>query len=398
MRKNGVNKTLTPIEGGVCAPVGFRASGIRCGCGVNDAKEDLALVVADKRFPVAAVFSQNALVGAPTAISKKHMQSGFARAVVVNSGIANVFAEDGEEIARSICAKVGKKLGADADEILICSTGEIGLKFPTDKILQGVDFLVQSLDNTHENSLAAARALMTTDKRVKQLSYSFDLGDYPCKIGAIFKGGRRVCPNMATTLCVLTTDVDITSEMLQKALSAATNDTLNLLDLDGISSPNDAVYIFTSRAAGNYRISCADSEYKKFAAALERVLDEVCRVIAKEGERLFVWETVGAKSKRVARAIAKAAVGANALKARLEQKEMDITSLLCVIGGVEEKLGLENTEIILSSQKGKLTLFMDGKALTVSSVAIREILSADEITIKIDLGEGNYGARAIGCV
>ncbi len=398
MRKNGVNKTLTPISGGVCAPVGFKANGIRCGCSANLGKEDLALVVADKPFPVAAVFSQNALVGEPVKISKKHMRSGTARAVVVNSGVANVLSENGEVMAKTVCEQLAKKLGADTDEILISSTGEIGPKFPVDKILQGIDALVQGLGSSHENSLATARALMTTDKGVKQLSYAFDLGDYPCKIGAIFKGGRRVRPNMATTLCILTTDVDISSEMLQKALSATTNETLNLLDIDGISSPNDAVYIFASRKAGNYRISCADSEYKKFVAVLERVLFEVCFTIAKEGESVFVCETVGAKSKRVARAVAKAVVGANGLKESLRQKRLDIESLLCTIGDGNETIDLSNAEITLLSKKGKITLLMGGKVLPVSLSAAADILSAYEIKIGIDLAEGNYGATAIGCL
>ena len=251
MRKNGVNRQLEPIEGGVCAPAGFQASGLG----------GLALIVGEKRFPAAGVFSQSAVVGAPVTVSKKHIRSGYARAIFVNSGEANVFQENGESSAKEICETVAKRLHCDTEEILIASTGKIKSRFDAQNILKNVEPLTQNLGCSHEHSLSAARNIMTTDKSVKQISFAFDVGDYRCKIGAIFKGNNRVCPNMATTLCFLTTDVNITPQMLQKSLSSAVSETLNLLDLDGLASPNDSVCIVSSRKAGNYQISSADSEF-----------------------------------------------------------------------------------------------------------------------------------------
>lgn len=383
MRKNGVNRQLEPIEGGVCAPSGFRAAGFQC----------LALIVGDKRFPAAGVFSQSAVVGAPVAVSKKHLSSGYARAVFINSGAANVFQENGENSAGEICKEVAKRLRCDAGEIVIASTGKITPRFDAQKIIQNVEALTQKLGVSHEHSVAAARNIMTSDKSVKQLSFAFDVGDYRCKIGAIFKGNARVCPNMATTLCFLTTDVNITPQMLQKALSSAVGETLNMLDLDGLASPNDSACILSSRAAGNYQISCADSEYKKFASALQKTLTEICFAMIEDGDRnakTLVCEVRGAKSKRVARAAAKAIVSARIF----ERKGWQTDDFICAILGAGESLELDRAEMVLSSQNASVSFMVDGKSIAFSAASIADILSSDEIALRIDLNAGNYGATA----
>ena len=385
MRKNGVNRQLEPIEGGVCAPAGFQAGGLN----------NLALIVGEKRFPAAGVFSQSAAVGAPVTVSKKHIRSGYARAIFVNSGEANVFQENGESSAKEICKAVAKRLRCDTEEILIASTGKIGPRFDTQAVLQSIEPLTQRLGASHEHSLAAARNIMTTDKSVKQLSFAFDVGDYRCKIGAICKGNARVCPNMATTLCFLTTDVNITSQMLQKALVAGVNETLNLLDLDGLASPNDSVCIFSSRSAGNYLISSPDSEYKKFASALRKTLAEICLLLIKDGDpnaKTFVCEAHGAKSKRVARAVAKSIVAARIF----QRKSWTTDDLICAILGAGEPLELDRSDITLSSKTASLALMTDGKAIAFSASSVLDIFSCDKITLCVHLNDGNYGATALG--
>lgn len=385
MRKNGVNRQLEPIEGGVCAPLGFQASGT---C-------NLALIVGEKRFPAAGVFSQSAVVGAPVTVSKKHLRLGYAKAVFINSGEANVFQENGENSAREICKAVAKRLRCDTEEVLIASTGRIGPRFDAQKILQNVEPLTQNLGVSNEHSLAAARNIMTTDKSVKQVSFAFDVGDYRCKIGAIFKGNARVCPNMATTLCFLTTDVNITPQMLQKALESAVSETLNMLDLDGLASPNDSVFMLSSRAAGNYLISCADSEYKKFVSALQKTLVEICFSMIKDGDRsekTLICEARGAKSKRVARAVAKSIVSARIF----QREDWQTDDLICAILGAGEALALDKAEISLASKRACVTLMTDGKAIAFSPTSVSEILSSDEITLRVQLNAGNYGATAFG--
>lgn len=387
MRKNGVNRQLEPIEGGVCAPAGFQAGGLN----------NLALIVGEKRFPAAGVFSQSAVVGAPVTVSKRHLRAGYARAIFVNSGEANVCQENGENAAKEICKAVAKRLRCDTEEILIASTGKIGPRFDAQKVLQNVAPLTENLGSSHEHSMAAARNIMTSDKIEKQLSFAFDVGDYRCKIGAIFKGNARVCPNMATTLCALTTDVNVTPQMLQKALGSAVNETLNMLDLDGLASPNDSVYVLSSCTAGNYLISCADSEYKKFASALQKTLAEICFLLIKDGDRnakTFVCEARGARSKRVARVVAKSIVAA-----RVFQKEAWQTDdLICAILGADEPLEFGKADITLSSKTASLALMTDGKAIAFSASSVLEIFSCDEITLRVHLNDGNYGATALGRV
>lgn len=383
MRKNGINRELEPIEGGVCAPSGFQASG----------ENHLALIVAEKRFPVACTFSQSAVVGAPVAVSKRHVKSGYARAVFANSGVANVFQENGEKSAREICQQIAKRLRCDQREIVIASTGKITSRFNAESVINGLDFLCQRIGASNEHSLASARAIMTTDKSVKQVSFAFDVGDFRCKIGAVFKGNARVCPNMATTLCFLTTDVNITPEMLQKSFSSAANETLNMLTHDGLSSPNDTACILSSCTAGNYCISCADSEYKKFASALQKTLTEICFIMLKDGDeqtKTLFCKTSGAKSKRVARAVSRAVVKANVF----QNGSLETENLLCAIVGAGEALDVSKAEIILCSENTSLALMTDGKAIAYSASLMLDILSRSHVELLIRLNDGNYGATA----
>lgn len=403
MRKNGVNKELIPIDGGVCAPDGFKANGVYCGFDAENnpqKREDLALILADKLFPTACVYAVGEVVGAPVTITKKHVKRGYAQAVLVNSGVANVFGENSEKIAIDACKALAKKARLYPEEIVLASTGAMGKKMTIDPFLRGIDKLVDGARASHETSLCAARALMTTDTKVKQLSFSFLLGAYPCKIGAIFKGSSRVCPNMATTLCFLTTDVDITPEMLQKALVTASKNTFSLLTTDGVSSPNDTACIMASGRAGNYKIDCEDSEYKKFEYVLEEVLRRVCKTIAADGQnagKVLVCQVLGARSKRTARAVAKAVVGALGVKRSVGKEQLDTESLLCAMISAGEEISIQKTSVSVCSSGGKLAVFEEEKQLFHSSQTEKAVLCKDEITFLVDLKEGNYGAIAYGC-
>ncbi len=397
---------LTPIEGGVCAPEGFRANGIRCGiceaAGINDlygtrTREDAALIAADGLYPTACVFSCSSVVGAPVSVSRRHLKNGKARAVFINGGVANVCGDDAEKTAESVCDAVAARLIISRNEIVIASTGYTAAKFPLQTIVSSVKPLADGLERSHEKSLAAARGIMTTDTTVKQFSFSFVLGNYVCRIGAICKGRNRVAPNMATTLCVLTTDANISSEMLQKALTAVTNETFNMTDLDGVPSPNDTVCIMASGKAGNYRISCADSEYKKFYRALEAVAKEICRKIVEDGsEKQCRCRVDGARSKRTARALAKAIIGAYAIRKSLEEGVLRTDDLLSALGSTGEAFRIRRGRIKIYSEKGALVLFEDGLPLLANDALTRKILDSRVVEISVSLFEGNYAAEAIG--
>ncbi len=398
MRKNGVNRELREILGGVCAPEGFKAGGVACGI-KQDGGEDLALIVADKRCAAACVFSADGAQSATATVSKNHLKYGFARAIIANSGIANLFHPTGEWLAETVCRTLAKHSDMDANEAIIASTGKINAALTLRPFEEGIPLLYKALRADSEGSLLAAKAIMTTDSYPKQVSYEFDLGDFPCKIGAVFKGNTRVCPNMATTLVFLTTDVNISPEMLQKSLSSAVKDTVNMLWLDGISSPNDTVCVLANGKAGNYKISRADSEYAKFAYALRKTLTEICKKFLLDGEHIrFFTKVTGAKSKQTAREIAKRLAGAQAIKEGLLHGYLDGESVLYIAHSVAGETDASAVSIFVENTAGKLVVFEGGRPLLVNAEHFERLTQETELTLRVDLGIGNYSAQAFGII
>ena len=399
-RKNGVNRELYPIDGGVCAPKGFSANGICAGFLPRSDKYDLALIVSDKRCPAAAVYSTSAVVGAPITVCKRHLKYGLSCGVIINSGIANVFQDDGEDLSEKVCQMAATLLKVDRADILIASTGMIEPRLTLHTYENSLKELVIGLEESHENSLKAAQAIMTTDKNVKQLSYRFDLGDFSCTIGAIFKGNQRVSPNMATTLGVITTDVNISSEMLQHAFATVARNTFNLLDIDGVASPNDMFCIMANGRAGNCKIEYLDSEYKKFCYVLKEVCWEICKRIALEGEheKLLICRVLGAKSKQVARIISKKVATSLELKRAIAENRMDKETLLCAITDVDIVEDFSELSILVKSSNGKIVFCEESKMLLFSEMVMERLLDTKEVELTIDLTKGNFSAVSISGV
>ncbi len=396
MRKNGVNRKLTPIDGGICAPDGFLAGA--CACGIRAQGEDLALLLADCRCATAAVYAEGDCCGAPSMISKKHLRDGYARAIVVNGGVANLFVEGGEKLADKVCNLVEKRFVIRKEDILIASTGEVGKPLFLENFERGVQALPACL-NREDGGEKAVRALTGADGIGNQLSYLFELGAFPCKIGVLFKATAHVCPNMATTIIFLTTDVNISPEMLQKAFSAAVRETLNGLNIDGVSSPNDVAFIMANGKAGNCKIEYADTEYKKFADALQLVLTKVCKAIITGGDRKGLsCQVLGAKSKQVARELAKKIVGVSAIKKSLLKERVDTDGVLYALTELNAKKDLSAVKIAVKTAQARLVVFEDGKKFPQNVAMMQELLSEKEITIEIDLGEGNFRSLAFGCI
>ena len=218
---------------------------------------------------------------------------------------------------------------------------------------------------------------MTADKTPKQLAYAFEIGEFSCKIGAIYKGSNHINPNMSTLIAVLTTDVNISPQMLQKALETEVRDSFNLINIDGITSPNDTVCIMASGKAGNCKIEYADSEYKKFCYILREVTTEMCRNIVLDGEngrKLLECIVIGAKSKQVSRSLAKAVVGSQNVKKTLFNNSLDTNELIFAIANADLEVDFSKTEIGISSINGELLLFDTGKALPVSNEIVEKIM------------------------
>lgn len=394
MRKNGVNRELTPIAGGVCAVDGFLANAVVTEKS-KTGKADFGLIFSDKRCATACVCASGEKVGAPVKVTRKHSKNGLAQGIVFNSGKANVFQEDGVQVAERICDALAARLKIDRQDFVIASTGAIGESLQSQPFENAAKSLVDGLSSTEENACLVAQALLTDDLHVKHFAYSFMLGDVQCRIGAVCKGALRVCPNMATTLCFITTDVNISSQMLKKALLAKVKDTFNLLNADGISSPNDTLCVMANGKAGNWKIENADSEYKKFADVLEKVLMQACKEIAKESGKLLTCTVGGAKSKQDARALAKALVGTSGVKNMLIKGRADITGLLYAVttSGVEADEKALRMELRTDTQR--LVLYEDGRAVTGCD-GVFGALAKDDVAMFIELGAGNYKAMAYG--
>ena len=280
---------LTQTEGGVCAPKGFRANGVHCGIRKNKTKKDLALIVADVRCATACVYTTNLVKGAPILVTRQNVADGYAQAVICNSGNANTCNADGVEIAEKMCELVREYTGIPAGDVVVASTGVIGQKLSVEPIAAGMPALCEGLG---DHSTAAAEAIMTTDTVAKEIAFSFPLGGKECRIGAICKGVGMICPNMATMLMFVTTDVAISPAMLQKALSADVKKSLNMVSVDRDTSTNDTLCVMASGLAGNAEITEANADYRAFCRALNAVTTAMCRKIARDGEGNLICNNI----------------------------------------------------------------------------------------------------------
>jgi glutamate N-acetyltransferase/amino-acid N-acetyltransferase len=242
------------VYGGVCAAKGFKANGVQCslthaGASVTSKKNDLAMIVADKECTAAAVYTTNKVKGAPIIVTKEHIKDGKAKAVIVNSVNANTCNPDGVEKATKMCQLAANTLGIDENDVVVASTGVIGQVLPIEPIANAMDELAGGL--SYDGNKRALEAIMTTDTQEKEVAVKFEMGGKNCTLGGMLKGSGMIHPNMATTLTFLTTDADISSEMIQAALNATVKETLNRVSVDGDTSTNDMVCIMASGEAGN---------------------------------------------------------------------------------------------------------------------------------------------------
>lgn len=385
------------IAGGVCAPRGFKANGIHCGIRKNKTKKDLALIVAERRCAAACVYTKNLVKGAPILVTKKHVADGYAQAVIVNSGNANTCNANGVEIAEGMCALVERYTGVSSDDVVVASTGVIGQELSLNPISDGMDELVRGLGDC---SASAAEAIMTTDTVKKELSYSFTLGGKECRIGAICKGVGMICPNMATMLMFITTDVNITPAMLQRAISADVKDSLNMLTVDGDTSTNDTLCVLASGLAGNAEISRPDQDYRTFCRVLHTVTTRFCRMLARDGEgatKLLECRVSGAKSKKDARLAAKSVVQSSLLKAAMFGKDANWGRVLCALGYSGANLDIGKIDVSFRSDAGEVVVCRNGAGVGFSEEEAKKTLSEEEIVIAVSLNDGNYQATAWGC-
>ena len=399
MRKNGVNRDLIPIAGGVCAPEGFRAGSAVCGFKKNG-EEDLGIIVSQRRCPTACVYSTSAQRGAPILVTEKHMENEHAHAILVNGGVANTFQIGGERLAKDACRIVDHYCGVIAEDVVVSSTGVMGQKLTLEQFEQGIKEIAQNLERSPKASQSVAKAMANDGADAMQLSYLFELGAILCKIGVVFKANAHVSPNMATTLVFVTTDVNITPKMLKKALLYAVNETMNLMDIDGVASPNDMVCIMANGKANNWRIDYADTDYRKFAYALKEVFSQIClRILrnAKNKKQILLCKVQGAKSAQISRALAKKLVSSVAVKEDMKNARVNAENILFQIAELGGGQDFERIGISVCSQVGEVVIYEDGMRMPDMREFLEEIFSSSCIELKISLAQGNYKSVGSTC-
>lgn len=386
-------------EGGVTAPKGFRANGIHCGIRKNKDKKDLMLIVSDVLCDAAAVYTQNLVCGAPVTVTRENLKNGKARAVICNSGIANTCNADGVEKAEAMCALTEQYTGIPANDVVVASTGVIGQPIDLESIQSGMQTLVDGLNEN--GSSAAAQAIMTTDTVKKEIAVSVELsGGKTCTLGAIAKGSGMIHPNMATMLSFITTDANISAEMLQKALRWCVTRSYNMLSVDGDTSTNDTVAILANGLCGNTRIETENEDYAVFCRALFKICNHVVRMLAKDGEgatKLVVCEVVGAADEETARICAKSVIRSPLVKTAMFGSDANWGRVLCALGYAGAAIDVSKIDVSFRSRKGTVPVCKNGAGIEFSEEKAKEVLLEDEIEILVDLNSGDAEATAYGC-
>jgi glutamate N-acetyltransferase/amino-acid N-acetyltransferase len=386
------------IDGGVCAAKGFKASGVHCGIRKNKSKKDLALILSETGAAAACVYTQNLVKGAPIYVTRENVSDGFAKAVICNSGNANTCNSNGFEIATQMCGLAAEAVNINPSDVIVASTGVIGQPLSIAPIKEGMQNLVSGL--SAEGSKNAAEAIMTTDTGIKETAVEFDIGGKTCRMGGIAKGSGMIHPNMATMLVFITSDVSITPEMLQKALSEDTADSFNMISIDGDTSTNDMVSILSNGMAENPTIDCEGEDFDKFKEALSVITKTLCRLIAKDGEgatRLLECNVSGAAELTAARTIAKAVICSSLVKTAMFGADANWGRILCAIGYSGARTDVLKVDVTLESKAGGIVVCKNGAGTDFDEKYAKEILLEDEIKINITLGDGGGKATAWGC-
>lgn len=394
---------MKKISGGVTAPLGFAAMGLRVGIKEgNPDKKDMAMIYSSTPCVAAGTFTTNQVKAAPVKWDQDVIyNSPFVHAVVCNSGIANACTgQIGMQYCEEMAQATAEALHIKKEQVLVASTGVIGAQLPMDKIVNGIGMLAPTLDETQEGGHMAAQAIMTTDTIPKEIAYEFEIGGKTCKIGGMCKGSGMIHPNMCTMLGFIMTDVNISKDLIYQALSSDIQDTFNMVSVDGDTSTNDTVLLLANGLAGNEMITEKNEDYYKFVEALHKVNVFLSKKIAGDGEgatALFEVKIINAESKEQAVILAKSIVTSSLTKAAIYGHDANWGRILCAMGYSNAKFNPDTVDIYFESKAGKLKIVENGMATNYSEEEATKILSENEVTAIADVKMGDYEATAWGC-
>lgn len=392
---------MEKITGGVTAAKGFCAAAAEAGIKYKNRK-DMAMIYSKTPCKTAGVFTSNVVKAAPVLWDKKIVESrGDTHAVVINSGIANACTGKlGYEYCRETAQEAADALEITLENVLICSTGVIGMQLPVEKLTGGVRMLVKELSESEEAGTEAAKAIMTTDTRNKQVAVRVKLGGKEVTVGGMCKGSGMIHPNMCTMLAFVTTDVNISQRLLQEALSEDVKATFNMISVDGDTSTNDTLLVLANGEAGNAEITEKNEDYQIFAEALHFVNEALAKKIAGDGEgatALFEAKIIHADTLENARMLAKSVITSSLTKAAVFGHDANWGRILCALGYSGAAFDPEKIELYLESSAGKILIFKDGTAADYSEEEAERILSSSEVTALVDMKMGDAEATAWGC-
>ena len=388
-------------EGGVTAARGFQAAGVEASVKYANRK-DMALIYSTVPCVAAGTFTTNVVKAAPVLWDRKIVEeSPFVQAVVVNSGIANACTgKAGMDCCEAESRCAGEALGIPADSVLVASTGVIGMQLPVDRMLEGIRKLAAQKSDSQEAGLDAAKAIMTTDTKEKQVAVTFEIGGKTVTLGGMCKGSGMIHPNMCTMLGFLTTDVKISKEMLRKALGEDVVDSFNMISVDGDTSTNDTLLILANGLADNEEIVSEGADYHIFCEALHEVTTFLARKMAGDGEgatALFETRVTGAASREDARKLAKSVICSSLTKAAIFGHDANWGRILCALGYSGAQFDPENVDLWFQSVSGSIHIYGNGVACDYSEEEATKILSDPEVTVLVDMHMGEQTATAWGC-
>jgi glutamate N-acetyltransferase/amino-acid N-acetyltransferase len=383
------------IDGGITAPAAFLAQGV-CAQIKNHSKKDLGIIYSKYPCSGAGVFTTNRVRAACIDLNLSHLDNGQAQAIVVNSGNANACTGvQGVADAQLMADYTAELLGLQPADVLVASTGVIGVNLPTPKIIEGIKKACHCL--SEDGSTALAEAIMTTDLISKEIAVEIELGERPVRIGGVAKGSGMIYPNMATMLAFITTDAAITSDCLRSLLRDSVNISYNMISVDGDTSTNDMAIVLANGQAGNPPIADAGSkDYQVFKEALDFVNITLAKKIARDGEgaqHLIEIRVLNAGDEESARLIARSISSSNLTKAAVFGADANWGRILAAAGYSGAAFDPDTVDIYL----GEVKVAQDGMGLAFYENQAQQALEQDPVVITVDLKAGSVQATAWGC-
>ena len=379
---------------GVTFPKGFKAAGVKAGI-KKSGNLDLALIYTEKEAAVAGVFTKNAVAAAPVIVSREVVKGGKAHAIVANAGCANACTgETGLANARKMAALAAAEVGCAQDEVLVGSTGIIGVNLPMDKLEAGIKAAAAEL--SEDGSKNAGNAIITTDTYSKACSCEVEIGGQAVRFGAIAKGSGMIQPNMATMLCYITTDANISSQLMQKALSEIVEVSFNMISVDGDMSTNDTVLVLANGASGAAEITDGSPEYEKFYATLKEICQELSKRIAADGEGATKFLTInvsGTKTFEDAKTVAMSIAKSPLVKTAFFGEDPNWGRVICAVGYAGIPMVPEKTVI----KFGGVPVYANGLGAEFNEDDIHKVMAEHDIVIDVEMGMGDAKATVWSC-